>query len=142
MPIAEAPAPYAGLTPHCVLDALDSVGVRGDGRLLALNSYENRVYQVGIENGPALVAKFYRPARWTDAQILEEHAFVAALADADIPAVSALSLTDGATLHAFADFRFALYPKRGGRAPELENKSTLQWLGRVIARMHALGAVQ
>jgi Ser/Thr protein kinase RdoA (MazF antagonist) len=139
---AEETAPYTGLTPDCVLDALDSVGLRGDGRLLALNSYENRVYQVWMEDGPALVAKFYRPARWTDAQILEEHAFVADLADADIPAVAATALTDARTLHAFSGFRFAAYPKRGGRAPELEDRNTLKWLGRVIGRMHALGAQQ
>src|SRR4030095_8197825 len=137
-----ASPPYTGLTPDCVLDALDSVGLRGDGRLLALNSYENRVYQVWMEDGPALVAKFYRPSRWTDAQILEEHAFVAVLADADIPAVAATTLTDARTLHAFSGFRFAVYPKRGGRAPELEERNTLRWLGRVIGRMHALCAQQ
>jgi Ser/Thr protein kinase RdoA (MazF antagonist) len=139
---AKETAPYTGLTPDCVLDALDSVGLRGDGRLLALNSYENRVYQVWMEDGPALVAKFYRPLRWTDAQILEEHTFVADLADADIPAVAATTLTDTRTLHAFGGFRFAVYPKRGGRAPELEDRNTLRWLGRVIGRMHALGAQQ
>jgi Ser/Thr protein kinase RdoA (MazF antagonist) len=137
-----AEAPYAGLTPDRVLDALESVGLRGDGRLLALNSYENRVYQVWMEDGPALVAKFYRPARWTDAQIQEEHAFVALLADTDIPAVAAMALTNGRTLHAFSGFRFAVYPKRGGRAPELEDRDTLKWLGRVIGRMHAQGALQ
>jgi Ser/Thr protein kinase RdoA (MazF antagonist) len=139
---AEATAPYAGLTPDCVLDALDSVGLRGDGRLLALNSYENRVYQVWMEDGPALIAKFYRPVRWTDAQILEEHAFVALLADADIPAVAPMALAGSSTLHTFSGFRFAVYPKRGGRAPELEDRTTLKWLGRVIGRMHAQGALQ
>ena len=138
----DATAPYDGLTPDCVLDALDSVGLRGDGRLLALNSYENRVYQVWMEDGSALIAKFYRPARWTDAQIFEEHEFVAALAEGDIPAVAALALSDGSTLHAFSGFRFAVYPKRGGRAPELEDRTTLKWLGRVIGRMHAIGALQ
>src|SRR5437763_1041871 len=137
---AQAPAPYAGLTPDCVLDALDSVGLRGDGRLLALNSYENRVYQVWMEDAPAIVAKFYRPERWTDAQILEEHAFVAELAEHDIPAVVALPLNDDATLHAYREFRFAVYAKRGGRAPELEDRKTLEWMGRVIGRMHAIGA--
>src|SRR6476646_7438715 len=105
--IADTP-PYAGLTPDCVLDALDSVGIRGDGRLLALNSYENRVYQVWRDDAPPVVAKFYRPARWSDAQIEEEHAFVAALDEDEVPAVAALVL-DGRTLNAFEGFRFAVY---------------------------------
>ena len=137
-----APPPYAGLTPDCVLDALDSVGIKGDGRLLALNSYENRVYQVWTDDGPRVVAKFYRPARWTDAQILEEHAFVAELAERDIPVVAPLPVADGATLHAFNGFRFAVYPQHGGRAPELEDRATLEWMGRFIGRMHAVGAVR
>jgi len=136
------PPPYAGLTPDCVLDALASVGLVGDGRLLALNSYENRVYQVWIDDGPRVVAKFYRPERWTDAQILEEHAFVAALAERDIPVVAPLPLAADATLHAFGGFRFAVYPQHGGRAPELEDRETLEWMGRFIGRMHALGAVR
>jgi Ser/Thr protein kinase RdoA (MazF antagonist) len=133
--------PYAGLTPDCVLDALDSAGLRGDGRLLALNSYENRVYQVWMENGPPLVAKFYRPDRWTDAQVREEHALVAALVADEIPAVAPLTGDDGDTLHRYQHFRFAAYPKRGGRAPELEDRATLEWLGRVLGRMPAVGAV-
>jgi Ser/Thr protein kinase RdoA (MazF antagonist) len=136
------PTPYAGLTPDRVLDALESVGIVGDGRLLALNSYENRVYQVWQDEGPRVVAKFYRPQRWTDAQILEEHAFVAELAERDIPVVAALPLAGGATLHAFGGFRFAVYPQHGGRAPELEDRATLEWMGRFIGRMHALGAVR
>ena len=137
-----APPPYAGLTPDCVLDALESVGIKGDGRLLALNSYENRVYQVWLEDGLRVVAKFYRPVRWTDAQILEEHGFVAELADRDIPVVAPLSLAGDATLHAFGGFRFAVYPQHGGRAPELEDRATLEWMGRFIGRMHAIGAVR
>ena len=137
-----APPPYAGLTPDCVLDALDSVGIVGDGRLLALNSYENRVYQVWQDDGPRVVAKFYRPLRWTDAQILEEHAFVIELAERDIPVVAPLSLAGDKTLHAFGGFRFAVYPQHGGRAPELEDRATLEWMGRFIGRMHALGAVR
>ncbi len=137
-----APPPYAGLTPDRVLDALDSVGITGDGRLLALNSYENRVYQVWQDDGARVVAKFYRPARWTDAQILEEHALVAELAERDIPVVAALPDAAGATLHEFAGFRFAVYPQRGGRAPELEDRATLEWMGRFIGRMHAVGAVR
>src|SRR5882672_11412228 len=128
-----AEPPYSGLTPDTVLDALASVGFAGDGRLLALNSYENRVYQVWLEgeetrNSPAsVVTKFHRPARWTDAQILDEHA---------------LALESGRTLHAFGGFRFAVYPRRGGRTPELEDRKTLEWIGRFIGRIHAVGAAR
>jgi Ser/Thr protein kinase RdoA (MazF antagonist) len=136
-----APAPYAGLTPETVLDALESAGMRGDGRLLALNSYENRVYQVWLEDGGSVVAKFYRPGRWSDAQILEEHAFVQELAAREIPAVAPLDL-GGGTLKAHAGFRFAVFPRRGGRTPELEDEDTLRWLGRFIGRIHAVGATR
>jgi Ser/Thr protein kinase RdoA (MazF antagonist) len=136
-------APYAGLTPDCVLDALDGVGLAGDGRLLALNSYENRVYQVWLEAAGAepVVAKFYRPGRWSDAQIGEEHAFVAELAAHELPVVAPLALGDPPrTLHEHAGFRFAVYPRQGGRAPELEHRSTLEWMGRFLGRIHAVGA--
>jgi Ser/Thr protein kinase RdoA (MazF antagonist) len=133
-------APFSRLTPDFVLDALASVGLLGDGRLLALNSYENRVYQVGMEEGPPLVTKFYRPDRWSNAAIEEEHAFVRELADQEIPAVPALPLADGTTLHTYQDFRFAVFPRRGGRAPELDDPETLEWLGRFIGRIHAVGA--
>jgi Ser/Thr protein kinase RdoA (MazF antagonist) len=131
--------PYTELTPDVVLDALDDAGFRGDGRLLALGSYENRVYQVWRDDAPPVVAKFYRPARWTDEQIREEHAFVAELAAREIPVVAPLS-SGGETLHAFAGFRFAVYPKCGGRAPELEDPATLEWIGRFLGRIHAVGA--
>jgi len=146
--------PFAGLTPECVLDALDSVGLRPDGRLLTLNSYENRVYQVGVEEAigdampgqsasaaaaPLIVAKFYRPHRWSDAAILEEHAFVAQLAEHEIPAVPALVI-DGRSLHEFAGFRFSVFARHGGRAPELEDRDTLERIGRFIGRLHAVGA--
>ena len=131
--------PYAGLTPERVLDALDSVGVRGDGRLLALNSYENRVYQVWRDEELPVVAKFYRPARWTDAQILEEHAFTAELAAREVPVVAAMEL-EGRTLHEFQGFRFAVFARRGGRPPELEDPSALEWIGRFLGRIHAVGA--
>jgi len=134
-------APYAGLTPDLILDALESAGWRGDGRLLALNSYENRVYQVWLEDGGAVVAKFYRPQRWSDAQILEEHAFTRELADSEVPVVAPLE-RDATTLHAHAGFRFAVYPRRGGRAPELDDPATLEWTGRFIGRIHALGAAR
>ena len=133
-------APYAGLTPDVVLDALESVGLRGDGRLLALNSYENRVYQVWLADAPPVVAKFYRPGRWSDAAIREEHAFVAELAGRELPVVAPL-VHDGATLHAFGGFRLAAYPRCPGRAPELEDRDTLEWMGRFIGRIHAVGAL-
>ncbi|MCC6609459.1 MAG: serine/threonine protein kinase [Burkholderiales bacterium] len=138
-----ATAPYATLTPDRVLDALESVGLRGDGRMLALNSYENRVYQIYMEEGtaaPAVVAKFYRPGRWSDAAILEEHAFTLELAEREIPVVAPLVL-GGRTLHAFEGFRFAVYPRRGGRVPEFGDPRTLEWMGRFIARIHAVGAL-
>ena len=131
--------PYDGLTPDVVLDALESVGCRGDGRLLALNSYENRVYQAGLEDGGHVVAKFYRPGRWSDAQILEEHAFATELAEREIPVVAPLQ-AQHRTLHRFGRFRFAVYPRRGGRSPELENAATLEWIGRFLGRTHAVGA--
>jgi Ser/Thr protein kinase RdoA (MazF antagonist) len=132
-------APFAGLTPDCILDALDSVGLHSDGRLLALNSYENRVYQVGMEEATPLVAKFYRPNRWSDAAILEEHAFVQGLTDAEIPAVSALLLKNQ-TLHSFNGYRFSLFAKHGGRAPELDQPEVREWIGRFIGRIHAVGS--
>ena len=123
------------------MNALESVGLPVDGRLLALNSYENRVYQVGMEDGSPLVTKFYRPGRWTNAAILEEHAYLQELAAHEIPVVPALSLAAGNTLHVFAGFRFAVFAKHGGRAPELDAPETLEWLGRFIGRIHAVGAL-
>ena len=110
--------------------------------MLALNSYENRVYQVWGEDGPPLVVKFYRPGRWSDAAIAEEHAFVAELAALEIPVVPPMALGAGATLHHHAGFRFAVYPRCPGRAPELEDPESLRWIGRFIGRIHALGAVR
>ena len=132
--------PYADLTPDRVLDALESVGLRGDGRLQALGSYENRVYQIGIEDAAPVVAKFYRPGRWPDAAITEEHAFVAELAAREIPVVAPITLAGG-TLHTFGLFRFAVYPRCGGRAPELGDRETLEWMGRFLGRIHAVGAL-
>jgi len=133
--------PYSKLTPDVVLNALDSVGFLCDGRLLALASYENRVYQVGQDDAAPVVAKFYRPERWSDAQILEEHSFAAELAEREIPLVAPLE-REGRTLHRSEGFRFAVFPRRGGRAPELEDRSTLEWLGRFIGRIHAVGRVK
>lgn len=133
--------PFSALDPNCVLDALASVGLYGDGRLLALNSYENRVYQVGIEDGKPVVVKFYRPARWSDAAILEEHSFVAELNEHEIPAVPPLTI-NGSTLNTFDGFRFAVFERHGGRAPELSDPKVLEWTGRFIGRIHAVGATK
>ena len=130
---------FESLTPDVVLDALDSVGLRGDGRLTALSSYENRVYQVQLEAGSAVVAKFYRPDRWSDAQIQEEHNFAAELMAAEVPAVGPMNL-EGATLHHFGGFTFSVSPRRGGRAPELDDGEVLEWIGRFLARIHTVGA--
>ena len=139
--------PYAGLTPDLILNAIEATGLRYDGRLLALNSYENRVYQIGVEDesgnesaAAPVVAKFYRPGRWSDEQILEEHVFSAELAEREIPAVPPRSI-GGHTLHAFEGFRFSVYPRRGGRAPELDKPDVLEWMGRFIGRIHAVGAL-
>ena len=144
--------PYENLTPDAVLDALESVGLRGDGRLLALNSYENRVYQVSLEDdfgegtgAPSspvvVVAKFYRPERWSDAQILEDHAFSLELFQREIPVVAPLEI-GGGSLHHFSGSRFAVFPRRGGRAPELEDEKVLEWIGRFLGRIHAVGATR
>ncbi|HSU20408.1 MAG TPA: serine/threonine protein kinase [Variovorax sp.] len=136
--------PYESLTPDVVLDALSALGLHGDGRLTALNSYENRVYQVFLEDAhphPAVVVKFYRPGRWSDAEILEEHDFALELAAAEVPAVAPLKL-DGRTLHHHDGFAFSVSPYRGGRGPELEDFEVLEWVGRFLARIHAIGAAR
>jgi Ser/Thr protein kinase RdoA (MazF antagonist) len=132
--------PYSALTPDRVLDALESAGLDPDGRLQALGSYENRVYLAGMGEAPALVVKFYRPGRWSDAAIGEEHAFVAELAAREIPVVAPLAIANGTTLHQHAGFRFAVYPRCGGRAPEFDAEATLKWMGRFLGRIHAVGA--
>jgi Ser/Thr protein kinase RdoA (MazF antagonist) len=154
---ADKDTPYAGLDPEVVLDALDAVGLRGDGRLIQLNSYENRVFQVFMEDGRVVVAKFYRPGRWSDAQILEEHAFAIELSAQEIPLAAPWPLTPdpqsmravqvtsrGPTLAAFdtvgGPYRFAVTARMAGRAPEVEDPSVLEWIGRFIGRMHAIGA--
>lgn len=130
--------PFTQLTPDTVMDAVESVGFRCDARILELNSYENRVYQIGIEDAEPVIGKFYRPERWTDAQILEEHEFTSTLYEMDVSVVPPLRLgDDGATLKYFAGFRFALYPRRGGRAPDIDNMENLVVLGRHIGRIHS-----
>lgn len=155
-PPAGPDTPYQHLDPEVVLDALDAVGLRPDGRLIQLNSYENRVYQVFLENGRVVVAKFYRPQRWTDAQILEEHAFAAELAAEEVPLAAPLTLAlDPRSLHAArthliaptlasvaapdAAYRFAVTPRMAGRAPELEDMAVLEWIGRFVGRIHTVG---
>ena len=166
MNVAANPAPYARLTPHQMLDALAAAGFSVTGGLLQLNSYENRVVQVALDGGQAVVAKFYRPGRWSDAQILEEHVFAAELAADDLPVASPCILSAGTPVAALTllgqpatlghwqperdanedddapslVYRFAAAPQRGGRAPELENPHTLAWLGRLLGRMHRVGA--
>ncbi|MFP3874384.1 MAG: serine/threonine protein kinase [Thiohalophilus sp.] len=132
--------PYANLTPALVLDAVEACGFQASGALLALNSYENRVYQVGLDDGSFLVTKIYRPGRWSDAAILEEHAFARELTELEIPVVAPLPLAEGGTLLHHADYRLALYPRRGGRPPELEDPEHLRWLGRMLGRIHACGS--
>jgi len=131
-------APYAGLTPEIILQALEQAGLQPNGSLLALNSYENRVYQAGLEDGAFVVVKFYRPGRWSDAAILEEHGFAMELAAQEIPVVTPM-LFDGQTLLEYETFRYAVYPRRGGRWPELENKENLKLLGRLLGRIHQIG---
>lgn len=133
--------PFSALTPDLVLDAVESLGYLSDARVLALNSYENRVYQVGIEDSEPLVAKFYRPGRWSDAAIREEHTFSAELAECEVPVVAPL-VRDGESLFEFAGFRFALFPRRGGRAPEPGNLDQLYRLGQLLGRLHAVGAIR
>lgn len=140
-PDAPAPHPFSALTPDLVLDALATLGLHGDGRLMALSSYENRVYQVWLEDGQRVVAKFYRPARWSAAQILEEHAFAAELMAAELPVVGPLQL-QGHTLHTHGGFAFSVSPWRGGRQPELDDFEVLEWIGRFLARIHTVGAAQ
>ena len=129
--------PFNGLTPEVVLDAAAAAGLDPDGRLFALNSYENRVYQLHGAHDP-LVLKFYRPARWSDAQIAEEHQFTAELAAAELPVAAPLAV-GGATLIRYREFRFACFPWLRGRAPELDAPEARQLLGRTLARVHQVG---
>ncbi len=135
-------AAFQSLSPGAVLDAVESTGRSCAARLLALNSYENRVYRVGLEQGDNVVAKFYRPRRWSDETILEEHEFTLELAAAELPVLAPLSDDQGRTLFRHGEFRFALYPSRGGQWPELEREEQYQRLGRALGRMHAMGALR
>jgi Ser/Thr protein kinase RdoA (MazF antagonist) len=130
------PHPYDALSPDVVISAVESTGRVSDARILALNSYENRVYQVGIEESQPVIAKFYRPNRWSTEQILEEHRFTQYLYELDIPVVPAIVINDE-TLFNYQNFRFAIYKRQGGRAPELDNLEHLYQLGQFIGRIHA-----
>jgi Ser/Thr protein kinase RdoA (MazF antagonist) len=132
--------PFKTLTPDLILAAIDSTGMLTDGHLLALNSYENRVYQVGLEDGSKIIAKFYRPERFSDAAIAEEHQFTQELADHELPVVAPLASEAGTTLRHYEEHRFALFPRQGGHAPNLERGDDLIVLGRTLGRIHRVGA--
>ena len=134
--------PFDELSPDLLIDAVESQGFVSDGRFIALNSYENRVYQIGIEGQEPMIAKFYRPARWTDEQIAEEHAFCFQLQDQELPVVCPWLNAQGQSVSHYAGFRFALYPRKGGRAPELDNLDNLFILGRLLGRFHSVGAMR
>lgn len=133
--------PYSDLTPDVILDAVDALGFQTDARILALSSYENRVYQVGIADAEPVVVKFYRPGRWSDAQIIEEHRFTQELAELEIPVVEPM-IFDGQTLHEHAGYRYTVYRRQGGHAPALDDLDSLFILGRTLGRIHAVGAVR
>lgn len=132
--------PYYRLSPDTVIDATESLGLISDYRVLALNSFENRVYQVGLEEAEPVVVKFYRPGRWSDDSIIEEHDFTTTLRDADLPVIAPLSY-EGATLHRYQDYRFAVYPRRGGHPISVDNLDVLYRMGQYMGRIHALGAI-
>jgi Ser/Thr protein kinase RdoA (MazF antagonist) len=134
--------PFERLTPSFLMDAVETKGFWCDGRTFPLNSYENRVYQVGIEDNQPLIAKFYRPNRWSREQILEEHEFCFELAEQELPIVTPLRNEEGNTLFEYEGFMFSLFPRRGGHAPELDNMDNLFILGRLLGRMHRIGAVK
>lgn len=140
--MSEQPHPFQTLSPEFVMDAVESQGFVCDCRNLTLNSYENRVYQVGVEDGPPLIAKFYRPGRWSDGQLLEEHQFCFELLEQELPVVAPWRNGAGESLFAFGEFRFALYPRKGGQAPEFDNLDNLLILGRLLGRIHRIGAVR
>lgn len=133
---------FANLNPDRVVDAVESQGFLSDLRVFALNSYENRVYQFGLEDAEPVVVKFYRPGRWSDQQILEEHAFTQQLFDTEIPVIPPWRNGDGDSLFRFEGYRFAVYPRRGGHAPALDDMENLFQLGRLFGRLHLLGSSQ
>lgn len=134
--------PFYELKPDTVIDAVESIGYLSDGRIMALNSYENRVYQVGIDESEPLIAKFYRPQRWTDEQIGEEHRFMAQLVEQDLSVVAPIKSDTGQTLFLYDDYRFSLFVRKGGRAPELEDPEHLFQLGNTLGRIHLAGQAE
>jgi Ser/Thr protein kinase RdoA (MazF antagonist) len=138
----DSPHPFQSLTPDFIMDAVESQGFRCDCRTLALNSYENRVYQVGIDEGLPLIAKFYRPGRWSDGQIAEEHRFCFELVEHELPVVAPWTNGAGESIFHHHGFRFALYPRQGGHAPEFDNLDNLLILGRMLGRIHRIGSVR
>jgi len=140
--MAESPHPFQTLTPSFIMDAVESEGYRCDYRNSALNSYENRVYQVGIDEGQPLIAKFYRPGRWSEQQIMEEHQFCFELVEHELSVVAPCRNEAGESLFHYDGFRFALYPRQGGHAPEFDNNDNLLILGRMLGRIHSIGAVR
>ena len=138
----ESTHPFQTLTPSFIMDAVESQGYRCDCRTSALNSYENRVYQVGIDEGQPLIAKFYRPGRWSDEQIREEHEFCFELAEHELSVVAPCRNQEGESLFHYDGFRFALYPRQGGHAPEFDNDENLVILGRMLGRIHSIGAIR
>ena len=129
---------YTDLVPETILAAIDKLGFQTSGRILALNSYENRVYRCELDNGKPVVVKFYRPGRWTNQAIAEEHQFAMQLVEQEVPVVAPVAV-DGTTLFEHEGYRYAIYPMRGGRWPDLESREDLNWMGRFIARIHNAG---
>ncbi|MFK5984632.1 MAG: serine/threonine protein kinase [Pseudomonadota bacterium] len=135
-----SPDDYSALSPDLILDAIDSCGYKTDGSALALNSYENRVLRIGLDNDVPLIAKFYRPLRWSNEAIIEEHQFCLELNKNEIPVVAPLVDENGQTLHEYQGYRFSLFPMQGGRWPDLENLDDYERMGRFMARIHGIGA--
>jgi Ser/Thr protein kinase RdoA (MazF antagonist) len=129
---------YSDLTPETILSAMEQLGYTVSGRMLALNSYENRVYRIDVEDGEAIISKFYRPQRWSNRAIKEEHCFALELAEQEIPVVAPMVI-DGESLFEHSGYRYSVYPLRGGRWPDLESADDLNWMGRFIARIHNVG---
>src|SRR5664279_803885 len=134
--------PFQTLTPSFIMDAVESQGFHCDCRTLALNSYENRVYQVGIDEGTPLIAKFYRPGRWSAEQIIEEHRFCSELVEHELSVVAPWTNPNGESLFSYGGFRFSIYPRQGGHAPEFDNLDNLLILGRMLGRIHRIGSLQ
>jgi len=136
---------FAALNPDLIIDSVESLGLQSDARIFALNSYENRVYQIGMEDtapyGPKIIGKYYRPNRWSNEQIQEEHDFTTELAQLEIPVVAPLQFNQQSLL-TYNNYRFSLYPQKGGRTAELDNPEHLEWIGRFLGRIHLAGASQ